>query len=62
MELKGSLPCSREPATVPYPEPHESSPGVNLFKIHFNIIITSNYCNTQEICFIMLKEPHPLCY
>jgi hypothetical protein len=28
MELEGSLQCSQEPTTGPYPEPDESSPPV----------------------------------
>jgi hypothetical protein len=39
MEPEGSLPCSQEPSTFPYPEPDQSSPyRTILSKIHFNII------------------------
>jgi len=40
MEPEGSLLCSQEPATDPYPQPDESSQLPILFsKIHFHIIL-----------------------
>jgi hypothetical protein len=36
MEPEGSLPCSQEPSTGPYPEPDQSSP---YHATHFNIIL-----------------------
>jgi len=46
MKPKGSLPCSQEPTTGPYPELDESSPHLHtMFIFHFNIIpSTPSYC------------------
>jgi hypothetical protein len=42
MEPRGSLPCSKEPATGPYPVPDQSSAyHLILSKTHFNIIHAS---------------------
>jgi hypothetical protein len=37
MEAEGSLQCSQEPSTGPYPEPIHTTPSY-LSKIHFNIV------------------------
>jgi hypothetical protein len=43
MEPEGSLPCSQQPATCPYPEPDQSSPRRPSYflKTHCNIILPS---------------------
>jgi hypothetical protein len=43
MEPEGSIPCSQEPCTGPYPEPYPSY----LSKIHLNIVHTSASWSSQ---------------
>jgi hypothetical protein len=43
MEREGSLTCSQEPTTGPYPEPNESNPHPipDFSKINFNIFAST---------------------
>jgi hypothetical protein len=39
MEPEGSIPCSQEPYTGPYPEPYQSNPHHNILsKINYNTV------------------------
>jgi len=47
MGPEGSLQCSQDPATGPYPEPGESSPQPYFLKIYCNIILPSTPRSTK---------------
>jgi hypothetical protein len=60
MGLKDSLPCSQEPATLPCPEPDESSshPHILFLKICFNVTeFPANILYAYLISFIRAKSP-----
>ena len=58
MEPEGSLPNSKEPATLPFVEPDQSSPypQSKFLETCFNIILLSTPRSSK--CFLSLRFPH----
>jgi hypothetical protein len=64
MEPEGSLPCSQEPFTGPYPQPDKSNPHHPILsKIHFNIVHppTSWFSHQYHTSICIPLLPHS-CY
>jgi hypothetical protein len=56
MELEGSLPCSQEPSTGPYPEPDQSSP-YNPIPSSILILSTTYVLVFLVVSFILAFPP-----
>jgi hypothetical protein len=54
MESEGSLPCSRESATGPYPEPDTASPHL------FTFILILSYVRVRNKVFVTVSSYQPL--
>jgi hypothetical protein len=57
-ESEGSLPCSQEPSTGPYPEPDQSNP---YHAIQFNIVHTPTCWSSQWSLSFWLSHQYPIC-
>jgi hypothetical protein len=59
MEPEGSIPCSQEPSTGPYPEPYQSNPHHPILstKIHFSIVHPPTSWSSQRFLSFWLSPP-----
>jgi len=49
MELKGSLPCSQQPSTGPYPEPGAYSPHPHNLSLRSILMSSSHQRSAMEL-------------
>jgi hypothetical protein len=63
MEPGGSLPCSQEPSTAPYPEPDQSNPYHPILSpyVHFNIVHPPTPWSSQWFLSFWLPHQYPIC-
>jgi hypothetical protein len=65
IEPEGSIPCSHEPSTGPYPEPYQSNPHYNipscLSKIHVSIVHPPTSWSSQWSLYFWLSHQYPIC-
>jgi hypothetical protein len=59
---EGSIPCSQEPSTDPYPEPHQSNPHHPILsEIHPNIVHPPTSRSSQSSLSFWLSRQYSIC-